>query len=144
MSFYIVAILICSAFLKKKRKWKTSFYRMLLFSMLRIFFNFTRPLLIPVSIATRSITASSSTKGLFLESSENCNPFVLKNWSFNILFMYENQEDCEAWWIRTSALGNCGTRNRPEKIRVFWETGSWPELLEAWVVLTSVYYLTKV
>ena len=58
-------------------------------------------------------------RGLFLESSKNfsgpksllsnCNPLVLKSCK-------ENQEDCEVYWLRTSALWryntNCGTQNR--------------------------------
>ena len=70
---------------------------------------------------------------LFLESLENLsdpksqlsnwNPLVFKRWSF---LCKKNQEDCEVWWLRTSALlrykGNCGTRNRPEKFRDFLAT----------------------
>ena len=51
-----------------------------------------------------------SNRGPFLESPENfsdpksqlsnCNPVVLKSWSFNMLWML-NQEDCEVWWPRT-------------------------------------------
>ena len=53
-----------------------------------------------------------------------------------ICFQYKkNLEDCQVWWLRTSALrrykGNCGTRNRPEKFRDFWETGPWSESSEA-------------
>ena len=45
----------------------------------------------------------------------------------------KNQEDCEVWWLRNSALrrykGNKGTRNRPQTFRDFWDTGPRPEIL---------------
>ena len=53
-------------------------------------------------------------------------------WKANPLTCFwckKNKEDCEVWWLRTPPLrrykGNCGTRNRPEKFRNFWETGHW-------------------
>ena len=53
---------------------------------------------------------SSVTWGLFLETPENFsdriyrNPLVLKSWSFKNFLIKENQENCEVWWLRTSAL----------------------------------------
>ena len=71
-----------------------------------------------------------STWGLSLERPEifsdlksefsDCNPLVLKSWSFNLLCM-KNREDCEVWWLRPWTLlrfnRNCGTRNKPERRR---------------------------
>ena len=59
----------------------------------------------------------------------SCQTVIRLFWKADLLISFK--EDCEVWWLRTSALrrykGNCGTRNRPEKFRDFWETGprSW-------------------
>ena len=52
-------------------------------------------------------------------------------WKADLLTCFlrkKSQEDCEVWWLRTSAWrrykGNCGTRNT-EKFRDFRETGLW-------------------
>ena len=54
-------------------------------------------------------------------------------WKADLLTCFwcgKNQEDCEVWWLRTSALrrykGNCDTRNRPEKFRDFWKQAQGP------------------
>ena len=53
-------------------------------------------------------------------------------WKADLLTCFQckkNQEDCEVWRRRTSALrryeGNYVTRNRPEKFPDFLETGPW-------------------
>ena len=57
----------------------------------------------------------------------SCQAAIRLFWKADLLTCFwckKNQEDCEVWRLRTSALrrykGNCGTRNRPEKFRDFW------------------------
>ena len=76
---------------------------------------------------------------LFLEILENfsawkasCPSVICLFWNADLLTCFKckkNQEDCEFWWLRTSAWqkykGNCGTRSRPDKFRDFRETEHW-------------------
>lgn len=116
LSFYKVAILTCSAFLKKKRKWKT---------IDDTFFHVTH---------------------IFQFHTATAYPGFHGNEEH--YYLLPNQEDFEVWRLRTLALRrykeNCCAQNWAEEFWDFSETGSWPELHEAWVVLTNVYYLRKV
>ena len=60
----------------------------------------------------------------------SCQTAIYLLWKADLLTCFQcekNQEDCEVWWLRTSASWrykeNCGTRTRPEKFRDFWDTG---------------------
>ena len=58
----------------------------------------------------------------------NCNPLPLKRWAFNMFLMKENRRGLQSFMAYNLGVakmdeGNCGTRNRPEKFRDFWERG---------------------
>ena len=68
----------------------------------------------------------------FLARKVSCQTAIRLFWKANLLTCFvckKNQEECEVWRLRNSALrryrGNCVTRRRPEKFRDFWETVPW-------------------
>ena len=84
----------------------------------------------------------------------SCQTAIRLFWKADLFtcFNYKkNQGDCEVWRPRTSALRrykrNCGTRNRPEKFRDFWETGPWtefdPDLYDTGAELPQFSYQAK-
>ena len=83
----------------------------------------------------------------------SCQIAICVFWKAALLTCFEckkNQEDCEIWWLRNTALlrcnGNCGTRNRPENFRDFWETGPCWSLyfyLSLWTVASVVNRLCR-
>ena len=88
--------------------------------------------------------------GLFPENPENFSGPKCRLWTAIRLFSKadlltcflceKKQEDCEGWWLRTSALRrykvNCGIQNRPEKFRNFGKQALGHKL---WLTISSLH-----
>ena len=88
-----------------------------------------------VSRLSRNGPCFSKISRTFRARKASCQTAIRLFWKADLwtcFYCKKNQEDCEVWWLRISALriykGSCGTRNRPEKFRDFCETVPWCDI----------------